>query len=211
MRVSIRRNLSRNKMKSYGTKAKKGNKREQNEAKENRGENQERQEGKTILDYAKQLKEQLEWLDKMIEETERVSGKVRISDDRPVRISKRKNGYQYYLENPDGKLEYIRVKDIEKVKKLVQKDYYQSLLEKMLTMRSGITRFLKSYDADAITAVYDNLSDARKALVVPVVISDQEYIRDWKNKNREDAIRFRKKDNIRQSGESRFVPNQKRY
>ena len=65
-------------------------------------------EGKAIEDYSIQLKEQVSKLENLISETQRAANAIKIQDDRPVRISKRKNGYQYYLEKDDGKLEYKR-------------------------------------------------------------------------------------------------------
>ena len=78
-------------------------------------------EGKAIEDYSIQLKEQVAKLENLISETQRAANAIKIQDDRPVRISKRKNGYQYYLEKDDGKLEYIRESNIDKVKRIVQR------------------------------------------------------------------------------------------
>ena len=55
-------------------------------------------EEKAIEDYSTQLRDQIKKLDNMISETQRATNAIKITDDRPVRISKRKNGYQYYLE-----------------------------------------------------------------------------------------------------------------
>ncbi|MCR5474252.1 MAG: hypothetical protein K6F28_03505 [Lachnospiraceae bacterium] len=109
---------------------------------------------------------------------------IRIDDDRPVKSSKRKNGYQYYLQRADGKLEYIKVKDIDRVKRIVQRDYYNSLLENLLTVRNRVERFTEIYDIESITRAYDNLSQARKALVNPIIPSDENYIMEWREHNK---------------------------
>lgn len=72
-------------------------------------------EEKVILNYSKQLKEQIAWIDKLINQTEKEMKTVKILDDRSVRTSKRKNGYQYYLVNDEGKLEYVKQKDMDNV------------------------------------------------------------------------------------------------
>ena len=59
-------------------------------------------EEKAIEDYSTQLRDQIKKLDNMISETQRATNAIKITDDRPVRISKRKNGYQYYLEKKDN-------------------------------------------------------------------------------------------------------------
>ena len=141
-------------------------------------------EGKAIEDYSIQLKEQVAKLENLISETQRAANAIKIQDDRPVRISKRKNGYQYYLEKDDGKLEYIRESNIDKVKRIVQRDYYNVVLDKLLTMKYRIERFLKLYDISSIEDVYNNLSDARKALVKPLIPTDESYISEWRSMNR---------------------------
>ena len=141
-------------------------------------------EEKAIEDYSTQLREQIKKLEKMISETQRATNTIKITDDRPVRISKRKNGYQYYLEKKDGKLEYIRTSDIDKVKQIVQRDYNKVLLDKLLTMKYRIERFLKIYDISSIEDVYNNLSDARKALVKPLIPTDEQFISEWRSRNR---------------------------
>ena len=141
-------------------------------------------EEKAIEDYSTQLREQIKKLEKMISETQRATNTIKITDDRPVRISKRKNGYQYYLEKKDGKLEYIRKSDIDKVKQIVQRDYNKVLLDKLLTMKYRIERFLKIYDISSIEDVYNNLSDARKALVKPLIPTDELFINEWWSRNR---------------------------
>ena len=47
-------------------------------------------EEKAIEDYSTQLREQIKKLEKMISETQRATNTIKITDDRPVRISKRK-------------------------------------------------------------------------------------------------------------------------
>lgn len=135
---------------------------------------------KTIQDYSKELRQQIKWLDQLITATRKYLNAIKISDDRPVRSSKRKNGYQYYLQKTDGKLEYVKEKDIDKVKRIVQRDYYNALLDNLLTMRYRIEKFTKIYDIGSIARVYDNLSEARKALVTPLIPSDEAYITEWR-------------------------------
>ncbi len=146
--------------------------------------NHNRKEGKEIIDYSKELNQQIKWLDQLISTTKIALNAIKIDDDRPVRSSKRKNGYQYYLQKADGKLEYIRGKDIDRVQRIVQRDYYDSLLETLLTVRNRVNRFTEIYDIDSVTRVYDNLSEARKALVTPIIPSDENYIREWRVQNK---------------------------
>ncbi len=87
------------------------------------------------------------------------------------------------MESPDGKLEYVKRKDIDKVKRIVQRDYYQDVLDRLRVIRGRIERFLKIYDMDSINEVYNNLSDAKKVLVVPTIPTDEQYIELWRKRN----------------------------
>ena len=139
------------------------------------------------------MKQQIKWLDQLITATRKSLNAIKVSDDRPVRSSKRKNGYQYYLQKDDGKLEYVKEKDIYKVKRIVQRDYYAALLDNLLTVRYRIERFTKIYDIGSIARVYDDLSEARKALVTPLFPSDEAYITDWRAHNIGDTNTFPEK------------------
>ncbi len=87
------------------------------------------------------------------------------------------------MQKDDGRLEYVKEKDIDKVKRIVQRDYYNALLDNLRTARYRIERFTKLYDIGSIERVYDNLSEARKALVTPMIPSDESYIAEWRVRN----------------------------
>ncbi len=119
-------------------------------------------------------------MDELIDTTEKRIKANRLYEKRPVRISKRKTGYQYYWENPDGKRVYVQTHDLELVKKKVQMDYDLALKDKLLSIRFLMAKFLKLYNIDEITGVYDNMCEARKMLVTPLVKTDEDYVKEWK-------------------------------
>ncbi len=116
----------------------------------------------------------------LIAKTEKASKAIKIIDDRPVKTSHKTFGYQYYFANSDGKLEYVRKRDIDKVQSIFQLDYYHALRKELETVRRRIGRFLKIYDIDAIKNAYENLSGPRKALVTPLVLPDEDFVKYWR-------------------------------
>ncbi len=77
----------------------------------------------------------------------------------------------------------MKQKDMDKVKRIVQRDYYQAVLNRLHFTQGKIEKFLKVYDMDSINAVYNNLSDAKKALVAPIIPTDEQYIEIWRKRN----------------------------
>lgn len=91
--------------------------------------------------------------------------------------------YQYYEVNDAGKRIYIKTKDKIKAKKAIQKNYLESVRKVILTQRYRIERFLKLYDPDAIENVFEELCEARKVMVDPLIEPDASFIERWKDEH----------------------------
>ena len=100
--------------------------------------------------------------------------------------------YQYYEVNDAGKRIYIKTKDKIKAKKAIQKNYLESVRKVILTQRYRIERFLKLYDPDAIENVFEELCEARKVMVDPLIV----LLKDGKMNILVAKIPFRNKVNM---------------
>ena len=98
-----------------------------------------------------------------------------------LRCSKQWNKYQYYYkaDSNDAHGTYIHAKDRKLAVKLAQKDYDKRLLTTLEDQLKVIDRFLKHYDPNAAIKVYEDLSEARKLLVTPEYLPDEEYVKQW--------------------------------
>ncbi len=98
-----------------------------------------------------------------------------------LRCSKQWNKYQYYhkADSTDEHGKYIHSKDRKLAVRLAQKDYDVKLLEVLEYQLKQIDRFLKHYDPNAAIKVYEDLSEARKLLVTPEYLTDEEYVKQW--------------------------------
>lgn len=89
--------------------------------------------------------------------------------------------YQQYRNEINKKWErkYIKRENLSLVKRLAQKHYY-TMLEPIIkeTLRV-LKNFLHQYHPEKKQQVYDDLSDVRKSLVVPMVLSKEENVRKW--------------------------------
>ena len=145
--------------------------------------------------HLEQLKEQVRILDRIIKKLERGletdkrrndSGKSNnegtLKNERmSLRHSKRKNNnFQYYLINKNGHRTYIKKKEMDKARKLAQREYDEDVLNIAKTQMYRATQFLKLYDFSALEKTYANLSDAKKPLVEPVIMPIDQYICEWR-------------------------------
>ncbi len=130
--------------------------------------------------YATQLKEQSLLLEQMIGEADRRIRGCAVKDNQKICVTNRKNGFQYYSVDKDGKRLYLKKIQMPLIKAIAQRDYDLAVKKTIMDMRYHIERFLRQYDMDAIEDVYNNLCDARKVLVKPIIETDEEYIENWK-------------------------------
>jgi len=96
----------------------------------------------------------------------------------------RKGRYQYYLKEEGGRRKYIRAADIEVARSLAQRDYDQAISKILQSFKRRLKQFVKLYDIDLIENEYSKLPEARRRLVRPVIIGEEEYVEEWYKKNK---------------------------
>ena len=94
-------------------------------------------------------------------------------------ITHNKNKAQYYYRDGRNKKIYISKKDIDFIRKLAQRDYATKIKIKLDKMLKELQNIYGRNFYDEIYNVYDNMHDARKELITPYLISDDEYARKW--------------------------------
>ena len=96
----------------------------------------------------------------------------------------KKNKHYYYVIKPDGKRSYLKKKtDYQVISRLAQKEYNGKLLnwlDQQIKRLEMLER--KCPDVD-VMQVYNSLNSARKDVVSPIVLSDEEYARQWEEKS----------------------------
>ena len=96
---------------------------------------------------------------------------------------KHKNGHpQYYqhIPDPDSSTRYLRKgEDMPLIRALAQKEYDEALLKILKKKNSGLKCFQQSYMHFSVDSAYENLDADRRALVVPIRLTDEQYARLW--------------------------------
>ncbi|MBQ4537166.1 MAG: hypothetical protein II994_06065 [Lachnospiraceae bacterium] len=114
---------------------------------------------------AKEIKEKLKKAPK---------GNLRISG------SHAKVEYYYKQEGANGENgNYIKKKDLGLAVAIAQRDYDRQLLRNVEKRIALIKRFVEQYACMKPERVYDMLNTYRRELVSPLIVSDEEYVKQW--------------------------------
>ena len=86
----------------------------------------------------------------------------------------------YYRESPSDKYgTYIKSKDRKLAIALAQKGYAEDMIRIIEKRISILDKLLESYTKQKLTTIYEEYAPARRKLITPYVMSDEEYIRHW--------------------------------
>lgn len=92
---------------------------------------------------------------------------------------------QYYLlfeeekdEYPHGR--YVKKTEIALAREYAQEEYDGMMVEEIDRKEKEIRRYLKLSKSGNLSDVFDNLPEAKKRLIVPYVLPNSEYVKQWK-------------------------------
>lgn len=103
--------------------------------------------------------------------------------------------YYHYIEGDreNGKNgRYLPKKELKLVQRLAQKQYESEVLECAKRRANAISVFLKKYQENDTEAIYENLSEERKALVSPLFETNEMFELTWRESIRANANDFPK-------------------
>ena len=108
---------------------------------------------------------------------------VNDSPEGVLRTTHSRHQTAYYLYRKDagrGRVSYIsKKKDQAFIQALAQKEYAQKLANAAGQKKKALERFLAGYFEVEIMDVYENLPEARRRLVIPYELSDDEFAAQW--------------------------------
>lgn len=141
--------------------------------------------GENVLnEFQEYCQEQLLLLDKVID---RCNNCLKNSPEGTLRVSKNKNNYQFYqrtdVKDTCGK--YLKKSENELASQLAQKDYAQKMLKVAQQKKMEMKQYGMTYSWEEVENVYKNMSLPRQKLIVPFVLSAEEYACKWEQQNRD--------------------------
>lgn len=142
----------------------------------------------------KQIEERVEYLKRVIVEKE---NDLKNAPEGVLNISRNGKYVSYYKKDMTDKTRsYIKNEQMDLVKSLCQKDYNQRILDCAKEELKILEKANKKYSQCNIENIYDTLIDDRKRFVDPLVMPDEEYVKNWESVEyplkgfREDAPEF---------------------
>ncbi len=99
-----------------------------------------------------------------------------------LRVSSSFGVPRYYLraQKTDKGGKYLKRSEIQKAVDIAQRDYNAAALEAAEREVAGIDALLGAWEKGSVEETYEKLILPRKQLVIPAVMSDEEYARIWK-------------------------------
>ena len=98
-----------------------------------------------------------------------------------VSCRKDKCYYYQYKNAAEGKRNYLKKqRDISIIKALAEKEYCQGLDKALEMQLSAIEELKNVYDPHILGNIYEQMHPEKKKLIAPLVLSDQEFVEQWK-------------------------------
>lgn len=124
------------------------------------------------------LEEKLQEAEYYITQTEK---SLKKAPDGTLVLSKSNGTTQFYHKTEKGqkKGKYISTKNSKLITALAQKDYDLHFVKAMKEQRNKLYKAIKLLSSINFLKVYDELSEARKTIVDPHVLTDEQYVEKW--------------------------------
>ncbi len=140
-----------------------------------------------MVDHKKLLTEQLMEIDALLERSERNIMKLSHVPDIGINVHISNGHYQYRLVNKDsGEKQYVKNRDIPLIRKYAQKAYETKMHMELLALKHSLEVFLKHYDVRKLNEIYDRMANGKKALIEPMIESDESFIERWMDESYEE-------------------------
>ena len=133
-------------------------------------------------DYRSKLEGQLKEIEAMLEKSNRNLEKLKSAPDHEIRIHKSNGHDQYHLINKmTGEKRYIRASEIPQLCDIAQKGYEKRIRKELLAMKQNLEFFIRNYNVRKVDEVYERMANGRKALIDPLIETDEMFIKRWQD------------------------------
>ena len=96
-----------------------------------------------------------------------------------IRVSSGKSGRHYLVKFEGGTEKYLRKSEMDLARKIVQGEYDERIVAAARSELVTLRALLNKYDKGTVEEIYDALAPARRELVEPILMPDDEFIRKW--------------------------------
>lgn len=98
-----------------------------------------------------------------------------------LRTCSSRNTVRYYQREykSDRTGKYLNKENAGIIKALSQKEYDLNLLEVLSNQQEVLEEIVNNFHPEKLSQIYDNLCDAKKKYVTPIMLSDEKYVDEW--------------------------------
>ena len=126
--------------------------------------------------FLKCLEQRISELEKVLEEKE-----VAVKNAPGGRLAIANNGKKIHYYQVTNVRTYLKESETQTVKDLCQKGYDQKVFVAAQKELDLLKRLHSNYPIQTYEDIYDKLNEYRKGFVQPIMISDEEYIKEWES------------------------------
>ena len=111
----------------------------------------------------------------------RIEERMKTFPDGRIYVKQHGNNCYYYMssDSQDIKEKYLSKENAELIESLLQKKYFVKVLEATKEELYVLKKIIRTYPKFVAEDIYDNLPDARKKYVKPIIPTNEEYARRW--------------------------------
>lgn len=126
-----------------------------------------------------ELRKEVAWLEKIVQKANK---RLQTAPEGNLRISKKPDGIEYYLKSAQtgSNGRYMKKHEFEVARAIAQKDYDAQLIKAAEERIKAINTFLKKYERTNLKDIYNKCNSYRQKLIDAVMVSDEEYIKCWR-------------------------------
>ncbi len=98
-----------------------------------------------------------------------------------IKVSESNGSYQYYYRAPGSKAKavYIKSSDRQFAAEIAQREYDEKVLFAAKNEAHYLNGMIYRYGLGTVEDIYENLPPARRALVTPILLPDDEFVKNW--------------------------------
>ena len=127
-----------------------------------------------------ELEKQLLLLKKLAKRSDKNLEGLKSVPDEVITTSSKGCFHQYYRKDPEsGKRSYVGKAQIDEIRPIIQKEYELKVNKELHKQIKRLDKFIKQSDINAITDIYEATCEAKRCLIFPLIVSDEEYIKRW--------------------------------
>jgi len=132
----------------------------------------------------KMLRNELEFLRRVMEEA---ALRLKKSPKGNIRVRKWKGSVEFYYwdeeERKSGKRgyngRYLKKTEEETARAIIQRDYDRQVIKRGEKLVKATEKLLETYTKNGLKQLYREMKPHRRTLIEPVILSDEEYIKQW--------------------------------